>query len=155
MPGVATTGGRPYTIVGDLNEQGTLQWAPGCVGADADPVAATFAQVYHGALSYVLWNDQFYQDPAVAGWSDNSCSASWGHSKGLVAWNEAGTGLVLPVTTPSWPAAGNVQFPRQKDGNTLGCVTDTNVKVSQHFFALKLTKADPSRSSPFCRPPAS
>src|SRR5450759_3180476 len=37
------------------------------------------------------------------------------------------------------PAA---KFPRKTDGNTLGCVKDNNVQVSQHFFALKLTKDD-------------
>ena len=32
--------------------------------------------------------------------------------------------------------------PRKTDGNTLGCVTDDDVLVSQDFFALKLDKAD-------------
>src|ERR1019366_8349162 len=32
--------------------------------------------------------------------------------------------------------------PRKTDGNTLGCVNDDDVLVSQHFFALKLNKAD-------------
>jgi hypothetical protein len=32
--------------------------------------------------------------------------------------------------------------PRETDGNTLGCVADDNVLVSQHFFALKLNKSD-------------
>ena len=48
----------------------------------------------------------------------------------------------LQVTTPSWPAAGNQQTPRATDGNTLGCVNDNDVKVSQHFFSLKLSKDD-------------
>jgi hypothetical protein len=48
----------------------------------------------------------------------------------------------MQVTTPSWPAAGNSRFPRATDGNTLGCVQDDNVEVSQHFFALKLTRDD-------------
>jgi hypothetical protein len=48
----------------------------------------------------------------------------------------------MQVTTPSWPASGNKDHPRKSDGNTLGCVTDDNVKVSQHFFALKLTVTD-------------
>jgi hypothetical protein len=46
------------------------------------------------------------------------------------------------VTTPSWPAAGNRNNPRRNDGNTLGCVIDNNVKVSQHAFALKLSQND-------------
>jgi hypothetical protein len=49
---------------------------------------------------------------------------------------------VLQVSTPSWPASGNASHPRQHDGNSLGCISDDDVKVSQHFFALKLTKSD-------------
>jgi hypothetical protein len=60
----------------------------------------------------------------------------------MLAWNDAGEGLVLQVTTPSWPAAGSTQSPRATDGNTLGCVKDDNVEVSQHFFALKVTNDD-------------
>jgi hypothetical protein len=48
----------------------------------------------------------------------------------------------MQVTTPSWPAAGSTKSPRKTDGNTLGCVKDDDVQVSQHFFALKLTKDD-------------
>ena len=47
----------------------------------------------------------------------------------------------MQVSTPSWPASGSSSTART-DGNTLGCVNDNNVKVSQHFFALKLTKED-------------
>jgi hypothetical protein len=60
----------------------------------------------------------------------------------MLAWNEDGDGMVIQVTTPSWPAAGSKRFPRKTDGNTLGCVLDDNVKVSQHFFALRLTHGD-------------
>jgi hypothetical protein len=60
----------------------------------------------------------------------------------MLAWNDAGAGFVLQVTTPSWPAAGSKRFPRKTDGNTLGCVKDDDVLVSQHFFAMKLTKDD-------------
>jgi hypothetical protein len=35
-----------------------------------------------------------------------------------------------------------MESPRKTDGNTLGCATDNNVKVSQRFFALKLSKDD-------------
>jgi hypothetical protein len=59
----------------------------------------------------------------------------------MLAWNDEGEGFVMQVSTPSWPASGNSSSPR-KDGNTLGCVTDNNVKVSQHFFALRLNKDD-------------
>jgi len=114
---------------------GTLQQGGGCAGdTDTDPLGATFDQVYNGQFYYVLWNDQFYGDPIPTQF------APAGHSKGMLAWNENGDGMVLQVTTPSWPASGSWTQPRQTDGNTLGCVTDNNVLVSQHFFALKLEK---------------
>ena len=97
--------------------------------------------IYNKPVYFVVWNDQFYSDPAIGGCGD-SCSQPWGHSKGMLAWNEDGDGMVLQVTTPSWPAAGSKRFPRKTDGNTLGCVLDDNVKVSQHFFALRLTHGD-------------
>jgi hypothetical protein len=109
----------------------------GCLGdSTADPVGATFDQIYNGHYYYVLWNDQFYGDPM------NTKAAPAGHSKGMVAWDDSGNGLVLQVSTPSWPASGAFQNPRKTDGNTLGCVKDNDVLVSQHFFALKLNKAD-------------
>ena len=60
----------------------------------------------------------------------------------MLAWNDAGEGVVMQVSTPSWPASGSKKFPRKSDGNTLGCVKDDDVEVSQHFFSLKLTKDD-------------
>ena len=48
----------------------------------------------------------------------------------------------MQVSTPSWPMAGSASHGRLTDGNTLGCVKDNDVKVSQHFFALRLTKDD-------------
>ena len=123
------------------SENGTLQQGSGCVGeATTDPLGATFDQVYHGGYHYLIWNDQFYDDPKIKGCTQE-CGSPWGHSKGMLAWNDAGDGFVLQVSTPSWPASGNQTSPR-KDGNTLGCVDDNNVEVSQHFFALKLTKDD-------------
>jgi len=119
------------------SENGKLKKGDGCVGdTTADPLGATFNEVYNGNLSYVIWNDQFYSDPIA------NESAPAGHSKGVLAWNNDGDGLVLQVSTPSWPAAGNPGNPRMTDGNTLGCVKDNDVLVSQHFFSLKLTKAD-------------
>ena len=124
------------------SESPTLQQGNGCAGDTMnDPVGATFDEVYNGSFHYVVWNDQFYDDPDIKGCSE-SCGAPWGHSKGMVAWNDAGEGLVMQVTTPSWPAAGSQEFPRKSDGNTLGCVKDNDVQVSQHFFALRLTKDD-------------
>jgi hypothetical protein len=114
-----------------------LQEGGGCVGDTMiDPVGATFDQVYNGHLFYVLWNDQFYGDPM------NTQAAPAGHSKGMLAWDNNGSGLVLQVSTPSWPASGSSQNPRKTDGNTLGCLKDNDVLVSQHFFALRLNKDD-------------
>ena len=120
----------------------TLQPGAGCLGAQmTDPVGATFDQVYNGNYFYVLWNDQFYGDPKVCGNSAN-CTGDWGHSKGLLAWNDDGEGFIMQVSTPSWPGSGSKRFVR-KSGNTLGCVkTNNNLVASQHFFALKLNKDD-------------
>ena len=124
------------------SENETLQQGSGCAGDTLDdPVGATFDEVYSHIYNYVIWNDQFYDDPDIKGCSE-SCGAPWGHSKGMLAWNDAGEGFVMQVTTPSWPAAGSSDFPRKSDGNTLGCVKDNDVQVSQHFFALKLNKDD-------------
>jgi len=115
----------------------TLQQGGGCIGdTTTDPLGATFDEVYNGAFSYVIWNDQFYGDPLP------NKDAPEGHSKGMLAWNADGSGMVLQVSTPSWPASGSSMEPRKTDGNTLGCVADNDVLVSQHFFALRLTKAD-------------
>jgi hypothetical protein len=124
------------------SENHALQQGNDCLGDSTDdPVGATFDEVYNSTFHFVVWNDQFYNDPQIQGCT-NSCSSPWGHSKGMLAWNDAGEGVVVQVTTPSWPAAGSAQSPRASDGNTLGCVKDDNVEVSQHFFALKLTKDD-------------
>lgn len=116
----------------------TLAKGTGCLGATRhDPLGATFAQVYDNpGYNYVLWNDQFYSHPLPI------LDAPWGHSKGLLAWNDDGAGFVLQVSTPSWPASGSRAHPRQGDGNTLGCIQDDDVEVSQHFFALKLSRPD-------------
>lgn len=127
--------GQQFALASSANE--TLQPGGGCIGdSTTDPLGATFNQVYNGNSYYVLWNDQFYGDPLQIQY------APWGHSKGMLAWNGDGDGVVLQVTTPSWPASGSANAARKTDGNTLGCVTDNNVLVSQHFFALKLNKAD-------------
>lgn len=115
---------------------------PGLIGTSAaDPVGATFAKIYTSSLNFVVWNDQFYRHPPIKGCSE-SCGGPWGHSKGMIAWDEFGNGLVLQVTTPSWPGSGTSVAPRKDDGNTLGCVEDDDVKASQHFFALRLSPAD-------------
>ncbi|SRR5260221_8332976 len=127
-----------------------LQQGSGCAGGSvSDPIGATFDEVFNGSLNYVLWNDQFYGDPAIKAPGCSSgpkgqCQSPWGHSKGMLAWNKVGDGLLMQVSTPSWPASGSKDHPRkQTSGNTLGCVhTNNNVLVSQHFFSLRLNKAD-------------
>jgi len=124
------------------SENRILQNGGDCLGDSVDdPVGATFDEVYSSTLYYVVWNDQFYDDPQIRGCT-TSCGAPWGHSKGMLAWNDTGSGIVLQVTTPSWPASGSKNAPRKTDGNSLGCVKDNDVQVSQHFFALKLSKDD-------------
>jgi hypothetical protein len=133
--------GQQYVFAS--SESATLKAGSGCVGdTSSDPVGATFGQIYNGTFHYVIWNDQFYDDPPIKDCAGTSCSSPWGHSKGMVAWNDDGNGFVMQVTTPSWPAAGSKSHPRKTDGNSLGCVKDDNVLVSQDFFALKLNKGD-------------
>lgn len=115
----------------------TLVQGPGAIGTTLqDPVGATFGQVYDGTYFYALWNDQFYDNPM------KTEGAPHGHSKGMLAWNAAGEGFVMQVSTPSWPASGSRQHPRHSDGNTLGYIDDDDIEVSQHFFTLRLTKDD-------------
>lgn len=124
------------------SESPTLEQGSGCAGdTDTDPIGATFAQVYNGSFNYLIWNDQFYDDPVIKGCT-KECGSPWGHSKGLLAWNNSGAGFVMQVSTPSWPAAGSKSHPRKTDGDTLGCIKDDDVMVSQHFFALTLNKND-------------
>jgi hypothetical protein len=138
---------QPYYAFGQQfvfasSEDETLREGADCLGdTRVDPVGATFDEVYRGSLNYVVWNDQFYDDPPIQGCT-TYCDSPWGHSKGMLAWDADGNGFVMQVTTPSWPASGNQSAPRKTDGNTLGCVQDNNVLVSQQFFGLRLTKAD-------------
>lgn len=120
-----------------------------CLGDTVDdPVGATFDQIFHGSLHYVIWNDQFFKDPDLPPCrAKGFCESPWGHSKGVLAWNDAGEGVVMQVSTPNWPGAGN-RAPRQRNGNTLGCLTkdgtapQNNVLLSQGFFASRLNKSD-------------
>jgi hypothetical protein len=127
------------------NEDGTLDGGSDCLGDEtSDPVGATFSQVYNGSLFYVLWNDQFYGDPQIDAsctLPGDNCPGPWAHSKGMVAWNDAGEGFVMQVTTPDWPGSGSSAHQRER-GNTLGCTKDNNVGFSQSFFALKLSSKD-------------
>lgn len=77
---------------------------PRSSGPPSTAVGATFNEVYNGDYSYVVWNDQFYAHPKLDCASTNgNCSSPWGHSKGMLAWDASGDGLVLQVSTPSWP----------------------------------------------------
>ena len=115
---------------------------PGLIGTStSDPVGATFARIYASGLNFVVWNDQFYRHPPIAGCGE-SCGGPWGHSKGVIAWDALGRGIVMQVTTPSWPGSGTAAAPRRDDGNTLGCISDDDVKAAQHFFAVRLTPTD-------------
>ena len=133
--------GQQYAVASSANP--TLSAPPAaaantCMGDSTnDPVGATYSQIYNDAsLFYVVWNDQFDSSPMP------DRDSPWGHAKGIVAWDKNGNGVVMQVSTPSWPASGNKAFRRAKDNNTLGCVNDNDVEVSQHFFALKLNKDD-------------
>jgi hypothetical protein len=118
------------------NKSPILREGGGCVGTtQEDPVGATFDQIYNGQFFYVVWNDQLEGRPIPDRGSPG------GHSKGMLAWDESGNGVVMQVTTPSWPGSGSASAPRQGEGNTLGCLERNNVLVSQHFFALRLKKA--------------
>ena len=83
-----------------------LQKGKGCAGNSlSDPLGATFAQIYFGNYYYVLWNDQFYGKPI------ETKGGPWGHSKGALAWNDKGEGMVMQVSTPSWPGSGSEKHP--------------------------------------------
>jgi hypothetical protein len=123
----------------------TLRDGTGLIGTSGgDPLGATFAKIYNGHYYYVVWNDQFYGDPTRDGpeCDDKQCGKPWGHAKGVLAWNQDGNGVVIQVTTPSWPAAASSGLPR-RDGNTLGCISDdNNTANAQDFFALQLGRED-------------
>jgi hypothetical protein len=131
-------GGFSQDFVFASSDNPALTKGSSLIGTGNDPVGATFAQVYEGDLSYVVWNDQFYDDPHVP------CDSKCAHSKGFLAWDDQGRGLIVQVSTPSWPGSGSAAHPRT-DGNTLGCVDDNNVLVSQHFFALNLSPSDTAK----------
>ena len=145
---VQTGYGKSYSqqFIFASSKHRTLQEGADCVGGtEDDPVGASFKQVFSGPFHYVIWNDQFYQDPTIHG-CGNACGRPWGHSKGVLAWDDAGEGFVMQVTSPNWPGAGHSQ-PSRINGNTLGCLMQhgkphNNVKVSQHFFSVRLSKAD-------------
>jgi hypothetical protein len=135
--------GQQFAFASSKNS--TLVQGSGCAGAtEQDPIGATFEQVYNGVFNYLIWNDQFYRDPVVSACRGDSCGAPWGHSKGLLAWNDDGDGFIMQVSTPAWPRSGSIRFDKRSvnKGNTLGCnSSNNNLRASQHFFALKLDKS--------------
>src|ERR1044072_126833 len=115
----------------------SLRAGAGLVGTSTgDPVGSTFSAIYNGNYSYVVWNDQFQGSPIP------DRTGSWGHSKGMIAWDEDGAGVVIQGSTPSCRGPASARAPRQGDGNTLGCTSGNNVMFSQHFFALRLSRND-------------
>lgn len=111
----AYTSGHSQQYVFAKSANPTLVKGTECLGGTlTDPLGATFGQIYNNpGYYYVLWNDQFYNNPI------KNEDGPWGHSKGMLAWNDDGEGMVLQVSTPSWPASGSSATPRQNDGNTL------------------------------------
>ena len=80
----------------------------GCAGT-TDPVATTFDQIYGGKFRYLVWNDQFYQEPKIRACSANSCGGPWGHSKGVLAWNDEGEGILVDTSHDSFVAGHRQQ----------------------------------------------
>ena len=134
---------------GSKGQTSSMKLHSDCLGNANDPVARTFAQVYSGSVpNYVIWNDQFYDDPElnIQPPCVKYCAGPWGHSKGAMAWGDDGTGFVMQVTTPDWPGSGSASKPRTRQGNTLGCVKDDNIKIAQHFFAIRLATVNDTRT---------
>jgi hypothetical protein len=131
--------GQAYAVSSSSSPK--LVGGNGIIGTSlSDPVGATFNEIYNSNLNFIVWNDQFYGDPHL---KCGKCEKRWGHSKGILAWDDTGNGLILQVTTPDWPGAGSAAVPRPREGNTLGCEHAThNVQYGQDFFALKLTQSD-------------
>lgn len=139
----ATSSGLRYAVAN--SNAPALVDGSGLIGtSDGDPLGATFGEIYNGNYYFVTWNDQFYNDPPRhdSACDNKQCGKPWGHSKGIVAWDANGNGILLQVTTPSWPGAGSGRVPRA-DGNTLGCISDDNdTGNAQDFFALRLNHDD-------------
>src|SRR5260221_9443840 len=53
--------------------------------------------------------------PRLRDCSADTCPSKWAHSKGLLAWNQDGEGMILQVTTPAWPESASHDFPRKGD----------------------------------------
>ena len=135
----------------------SLQIQKGCLGSSNGPLEKLFYKIYNGNNYYVIWNDQFKGDPdtspldtqanrrytngKTACPNGGDCDSPWGHSKGVISWDENGNGVMLQVTTPTWPRSGSKNHPSTQ-ANSLGCDLHNNVTASQHFFAFKINKDD-------------
>ena len=135
----------------------SLQFQNGCLGSSKGPLENLFSKIYNGNNYYVIWNDQFKGDPDTSPLdtpenrkytygksacpNGGDCFNPWGHSKGVISWDENGNGIMLQVTTPNWPRSGSKDYPSQQ-ANSLGCDSHNNVTASQHFFAFKINKND-------------
>jgi hypothetical protein len=91
---------RPYAKFGQQYALATsaapqLKAGPGLLGTSrGDAAGATLSQIYNGKFNFVVWNDQFYDAPRIAG-CVKSCSGPWGRSKGVLAWNDPGEGVIM------------------------------------------------------------
>jgi hypothetical protein len=62
--------GQQFVYASEGN--GTLQQGNGGAGDSVnDPLGATYDEVYNGSYNYVVWNDQFYDDPQIEGCTSN------------------------------------------------------------------------------------
>src|ERR1700729_2823451 len=58
--------GQQYVFAS--SETPSLQKGSNCAGdTTADPIGATFDEIYNNSFYYVIWNDQFYDDPLIHG----------------------------------------------------------------------------------------
>lgn len=140
---VCRFGGQPasyYSAFGQQfvyasSEYRTFQEGNDCLGeTDADPVGATFDQIYNDQLKYVVWNDQFYDDLLIQGCTA-FCASPWCTRR--VLW--LGTTPVTALSCRIQPPHGGLRqqtLSLETDGNTLGCVKDIDVEANQHFFGL-------------------
>jgi hypothetical protein len=132
--------GQHYAVASKANPTLTASNPPpgnSCVGDSLnDPIGATFSQIYNGAFFYVVWNDQFYDHPLP------NSDAPWGHAKGIVAWDNSGNGMVMQVSTPSWPGSAKIGVSDSSSAK-LSIFGDMNQQGTLVPVTPKKTKANP------------
>ena len=119
--------GQQFAFASSTNSTITAPASPPgntCLGDSADdPVGATYAQIFKSAsFFYVVWNDQFDGSPMP------DRASRWGHSKGVLAWDKNGDGVVMQVSTPL-PAA-RVYRARMTATRSAASTTMTSMSVS-------------------------